>query len=145
MLWKLINPITTLIAASPFHFLISNNILVLKFSGHRTGRRYAIPVSYHEDRAGILNCLTESSNIWWRNLRFLDVIKVCYKGKLIEAQTSIEVGDIAAIKEKLQVMCLKSRVDGYFAKVGYENGEPIASDLLSAAKRMVLIRIDMQI
>ena len=141
MFWKLINPITIAIANSFLHRLISANIVVLYFKGIKTGKDYAIPVSYLENPEGRLSCVTDRPFIWWRNLVNLEKIKLLYKGNLIEAEVDIEVDDNKLIADQLEALCLHSRIDGFFAEVGYKNGKPIRKDVEKTAGKLTLIQL----
>jgi len=141
MFWRIINPVTIAIAKSPLHFLISQNIVVLNFMGMKTGKDYALPVSYFEDPKGKLRCVTDRRNIWWRNLLQASNIKIVYKGKLTDVLVTVEHENNKMIADQLDALCSHSRIDGYFAKVGYENGKPIRKDIEKAASIMTLIQL----
>tara|TARA_B110000116_G_C16282355_1_gene335697 strand:+ start:91 stop:531 length:441 start_codon:yes stop_codon:yes gene_type:complete len=141
MFWKLINPITIAIANSFLHRLISANVVVLYFKGVKTGKDYAIPVSYLENPAGSLSCVTDRPFIWWRNLINLEKLNVLYKGNMIEAEINTECEDNKLIADKLEALCAHSRVDGFFAEVGYKNGKPIREDVDKSAANLVLIQL----
>ena len=141
MFWKIINPVTIAIAKSPLHFLISRNLVVLNFKGMKTGNNYAIPVSYYEGPRGKLRCVTDRHNIWWKNLLHTPNIKILYKGRLTDALVIIEYQNNKLIADQLDALCSHSRIDGFFAKVGYKNGKPIRKDIEKAASLMTLIRL----
>ena len=141
MFWRIINPVTIAIAKSPLHFLISQNLVVLNFMGMKTGKNYALPVSYFEDPPGTLSCVTDRHNIWWRNLLHATNIKILYKGRLTDALVTIEHQNNKIIADQLDALCSHSRIDGFFAKVGYKNGKPIRKDIEKAASLMTLIRL----
>ena len=141
MFWRIINPVTIAIAKSPLHFLISQNIVVLNFMGMKTGKDYALPVSYFEDPKGKLRCVTDRRNIWWRNLLQGSNIKILYKGNLTDALVTVEHENNKIIADQLDALCSHSRIDGFFAKVGYENGKPIRKDIEKAASIMTLIQL----
>ena len=141
MFWKLINPITIAIANSFLHGLISANVVVLYFKGVKTGKDYAIPVSYLENPEGRLSCITDRPFIWWRNLVNLEKIKLLYKGKMIEAKTDVEFEDNKLIADQLEAICKHSRISGFFAEVGYKQGRPIRQDVDKIAVEMVLMRL----
>ena len=141
MFWKIINPLTIAIAKSPLHFLISQNLVVLNFKGIKTGKNYALPVSYFEDPPGTLSCVTDRHNIWWRNLLHATNIKILYKGSPTDALVTIEHQNNKLIADQLDALCSHSRIDGFFAKVGYRNGTPVRKDIEKAASLMTLIRL----
>ena len=143
MIWRLfINPIMIFLMRSPLHFIVSHSVLVLYVFGTKTGKLYRIPVSFFEHRKGLLTCVTDKPNIWWKNLKEEKEIKIVFKGKEIKSKINIEPENFDYILPKLNALFTHSRIDGFFGKVGYKNGLPIEHDVKSAASRMVLIELD---
>ena len=143
MIWRFfINPIMIFILRSPIHFLVSHSVLVLYVTGAKTGKNYFIPVSFFEHSKGLLTCVTDKPNIWWRNLTSIDEIKILFKGKEIQSKINAEPHDSDYIYPKLHALFEHSRIDGFFGGVGYKNGKPIEKDVIEATKRMVLIELD---
>ena len=143
MIWRLfINPIMIFLMRSPLHFLVSHSVLVLYVFGTKTGKLYRIPVSFFEHRKGLLTCVTDKPNIWWKNLKEEKEIKIIFRGKEIKSKINIEPENLDYILPKLNALFTHSRIDGFFGNVGYKNGLPIEHDVKSAASRMVLIELD---
>ena len=139
--FRLVNPITRAITRSPLHPLISDYIVVLIFPGIKSGRIYSIPVSYLETSDKEMICLTDRPYIWWRNLINNKNIQILLKGKLLNANVEIEFENDNLIAEKLKAMCLHSKVDAYFADVGFKNNVPIEEDIIAASSKMTLIKL----
>ena len=139
--FRLVNPLTRAIARSPLHPLISDNIVVLIFPGIKSGRIYSIPVSYLEASDKEMVCLTDRPYIWWRNLINNKNIQILLKGKLLNANVEVEFKNDNLIAEKLTAMCLHSKVDAYFADVGFRNNIPIEEDIMAASSKMTLIKL----
>ena len=139
--FRLVNPLTRAISRSSLHPLISDNIVVLIFPGIKSGRMYSIPVSYLETSDKEMVCLTDRPYIWWRNLINNKNIQILLKGKLLNANVEVEFKNDNLIAEKLTAMCLHSKVDAYFADVGFRNNIPIEEDIISAASKMTLIKL----
>jgi len=139
--FRLLNPITRAIARSPLHPLISDNIVVLIFPGIKSGRIYSIPVSYLETSDKEIVCLTDRPYIWWRNLINIKNIQILLRGKLLNAEVEVEFENDNLIAEKLTAMCLHSKVDAYFADVGFRNNIPIEEDIMAASSKMTLIKL----
>ena len=139
--FRLVNPLTRAIARSPLHPLISDNIVVLIFPGIKSGRIYSIPVSYLETSNEEMVCLTDRPYIWWRNLINNKNIQILLKGKLLNANVEVEFKNDNLIAEKLTAMCLHSKVDAYFADVGFRNNIPIEEDIMAASSKMTLIKL----
>ena len=86
-------------------------------------------------------CLTDRPYIWWRNLINNKNIQILLKGKLLNAEVEIEFENDGLIAEKLTAMCLHSKIDAYFANVGFKNDIPIETDIIAAASNMTLIKL----
>ena len=113
MIWRFfINPIMIFILRSPLHFLVSHSVLVLYVTGAKTGKQYFIPVSFFEHSKGLLTCVTDKPNIWWRNLTSIDEIKILFKGKEILSRISTEPDDSDYIFPKLHALFSHSRQIG---------------------------------
>ena len=117
------------ILRSPFHFFVSHSVLVLYVTGAKTGKKYFIPVSFFNTVTGLLTCVTDKPNIWWRNLTSIDEIKILFKGKEIQSKINTEPDDLDYIYPKLHALFEHSRIDGFFGGVGYKNGKPIEKDM----------------
>ena len=139
--FRLVNPLTRAIARSPLHPLISDNIVVLIFPGIKSGRIYSIPVSYLETSDKEMVCLTDRPYIWWRNFINNKNIQILLRGKLLNAEVDVEFENDNLIAEKLTAMCLHSKIDAYFANVGFKNNIPVEEDIIAAASNMTLIKL----
>ena len=139
--FRLLNPITRAIARSPLHPLISDNIVVLIFPGKKSGKIYSIPVSYLETSDKEMVCLTDRPYIWWRNLINNKNIQILLRGKLLNAEADVEFENDDLIAENLTAMCIHSKIDAYFANVGFKNDIPIETDIIAAASKMTLIKL----
>ena len=139
--FRLVNPLTRAIARSPLHPLISDNIVVLIFPGIKSGRIYSIPVSYLETSDKEMICVTDRPYIWWRNLINNKNIQILLRGKLLNAEADVEFENNGLIAEKLRAMCIHSKIDAYFANVGFKNNIPIEEDIIAAASNMTLIKL----
>ena len=64
--YKIINPVMSHLLRSPLHSLVSDSIMLLTFTGSKTGEEYTTPVGYWV-KDGHLIVTTQSS--WWQNLR----------------------------------------------------------------------------
>ena len=64
-----------------------------------------------------------------------------YKGRLIDAGITVEHQNNQVIADELEALCSHSRIDGFFAKVGYQDGKPIRKDVETAATGMTLIKV----
>ena len=144
LFWKVVNATVVALSKSPLHIIISNKVVVLHVKGMKTGRVYKIPVSFLELEPDKLCCVTNRENIWWKNLIGSQFSKTRFKGRLLDSPLTATIDNQVQIEEYLGAMCRHSRVDGFFAKVSYQNGEPVKQDIMTAASKMVAITVSFQ-
>lgn len=55
---------------SPFHWLLSSSVALIRFTGRKSGKTFETPVAFTKFGDEFLICLTETRNRqWWRNYR----------------------------------------------------------------------------
>ena len=114
------------------------------FKGRRSGRSFAIPVSYmpgSEVDGKQLLCMTDINGVWWRNLLEARCIQIVHKGQNKEASVNVIESDLCKKRHALSGFCRRSRVSAIFSGVGMQAGEPIEEELAAAAERHVLIEL----
>ena len=69
----LVSPVNAWVVAllrSPLHPLASKGLMVVSWSGRRTGKGFAIPVGYQVDGDGVVVMLSKrEEKSWWKNFR----------------------------------------------------------------------------
>ena len=139
-LWFLVNPFVALLARSPLHFIISNQVLVIQFKGRRSGKSFLVPVSYHEHESSY-TCVTLRSNIWWRNLKDISHTQIWLQGKLTDVQIDLEFNNDQIVENTLRDLVTNNKVDAYFAKIKLnKDGSPDLDDLSNAAKLHTVLK-----
>ena len=88
-----INPFVAGILRSPFHRLLSRQLMLLTYTGRKTGKRYTIPVGYARDGQALL---VFSSHPWWRNLGDGTPVEVLLQGRRF-AGTAVPLKDPAVV------------------------------------------------
>jgi deazaflavin-dependent oxidoreductase (nitroreductase family) len=53
---------------SPIHWPVSRKLIVLTFTGRKSGKSYTIPVEYVQE-GDTLTFITQRQRVWWKNLR----------------------------------------------------------------------------
>ena len=77
MFFRILNPVMKTILNSPLHRLVSDKIMVITFTGIKSGKEYSTPVSYFMDD-GTAYCFTHGK--WWKNLVAGANVKLKLKG-----------------------------------------------------------------
>jgi len=64
------NPVVRAVLRSPAHRLLSRRLLLLTYTGSRSGAEHTIPVGYVRDGDGLLVTVGwPERKLWWRSLR----------------------------------------------------------------------------
>lgn len=144
ILFRLVNGVVALLSETPLHRLFSHQVLVLRFNGRRSGKQYAIPVSFlsvEEDGGQILHCMTDRQGIWWKNLLQEGSIAISMKGQRHQVTPTVVTEDQQKLENALAAFCRNSAISAYFAGVKMHAGHPDPADLASAAAKHVLIQL----
>lgn len=80
------NPIARGILSSRFHGVMSRRLMLLTFTGRRTGRSYTTPVSYVRDGSALL---VPSAGRWKRNLGDRRPARVQLCGEWLEVTSEV--------------------------------------------------------
>lgn len=99
-LFKLANPLMKLILNSPLHGGVSRRLMVLSFTGRKTGKRYSTPVGYVRQKNTIY-VFTHSP--WRTNFQKPAAVTMRIQGKVVSGIASL-VNDPAKVKEIIGVL-----------------------------------------
>jgi len=81
-LQQLGSPFVRALLRSPLHRLLSGSLLLVTYTGRKSGRSFTIPVMYAEDADGLLVDVGRSAEkVWWRNLRGGASVRVRLRGR----------------------------------------------------------------
>jgi deazaflavin-dependent oxidoreductase (nitroreductase family) len=76
-----LNPWIAALLRSPLHPLLSPGLLLLTFTGRKTGQRYSIPVGYQRDGDDVVVLVSEARRKqWWRNYREPGPVSIRLRG-----------------------------------------------------------------
>jgi deazaflavin-dependent oxidoreductase (nitroreductase family) len=139
------NPVVRAVLRSPLHGLASRWLLLLTYTGRRTGRRYTLPAQYV--RRGdelFLFPGRAARKTWWRNLRGRASVSVRLRGRDLAA-TAVVVSDeeevLAALRAYLDRFPATARVLGIG---GRPTGAVDESSLRRAAADAVIVRLRLE-
>ncbi len=137
---RIYNPMMKSLLRSPLHGLISKNIMVITFTGRRSGKTYSTPVNYIRDDSGI-TVFSRRAGIWWRNLRGGASVTLRVRGKDLKGiAESIE--DMKAVMTGLSDYLQKVPSHARYFKVTIDpTGQPNPQEIAKAPQNEVLIRI----
>ena len=63
------NIFTKPLLRSPLHWLVSSHLMLIEFTGRKSGKSYTTPVQYYHESDGAYAFLTQRARLWWKNLQ----------------------------------------------------------------------------
>jgi deazaflavin-dependent oxidoreductase (nitroreductase family) len=136
---RLLNPFVAGILNSPLHSLVSKDMMLIRFTGRRTGKSYTTPVSYARE-GNLVRCFTHAP--WARNLRGGAEVRVRIQGQDREGRAEAISGDVERISRALESFLTAVPRDAPYYDVTLDrDGRPNASGVRRAAESTFLIEI----
>lgn len=139
IVYTIMNPTFKALLYSPLHSLMSRRLIVLTFSGRKSGKRYSVVVGYAQD-GNTLVIPTQSK--WSRNLRGGVPVTVRLRGRTRSGVAEV-VDDEAGMRAAYQVLLASQPGLAQMLGIGLDaNGEPDPADVAKArAQGHVTIRV----
>ena len=139
LFFRILNPVMKTVLNSPLHRLVSDKIMVLTFTGIKSGKEYSTPVSYFMDD-GTVYCFTHGR--WWKNVAAGANVKLRIQGEDRVGFANAETEDVAQISTALNKMLIANPSDARYYGVTFDaEGQPNMDEIRKAATKAVMIRI----
>jgi len=138
-LFVFINPVVRTLLRSPLHGLMSQSVMLITFTGRRSGRRFTTPVRYVRvgDR---VRCFSASDTKWWRNLRGGAEVTLRIAGVDRRYWATLLEGGPEKIREALQHYLALIPQDAAYHGIGLNRDKSlVAEDLDRAVKNAVVV------
>lgn len=133
------NAIMKGILRSPLHGMVSKSILLISFTGRKSGKTYTTPISYSTQGEYIV--LVTNGN-WWKNLRDGAPVNVRLRGQDRNGFAEAIADDKAAITEGVQRHLEQIPGDAKYYGVSLDaNRKPNPEQAARAAQKLIMIRI----
>ena len=130
-----------LVLRSPVHGMVSKTILLITFTGRKSGKTYTTPVDYSQDGDQV-TIFTHAN--WWINLRNGAPVTLRMRGRelqgLAEAVAEDKQAVAAGLTEHLRMVPSDAR---YYGVTFDDHGNPRAEEVERAAQNVVMIRIQL--
>ena len=139
--YRFVNPLFEALLRSPLHFLVSDRLLLIAFTGRRSGREFTTPVAY--DREGETLAITSTTDSdWWRNLRGGQPVTVHLQGERRRAIAEL-TEDTETVAQYLRRYIERNGTENTgVVGVRIEDGHtPTLDELRQAAEDIVVVRV----
>lgn len=136
---KFANTVISWLLHSPLHGLFSNNLMLLTFTGRKSGKSYTTPVGYMLRNHEIF---VFTDHQWWKNLRNNAPVTMYVQGKTLRGTAEAIPDDKTATEEELYTFLLQHPLAtrAYAIKLD-EHKQPIREDVRKAAQVFTMIHI----
>ena len=124
---KIVNAGVKALLSMPLtHRIASKDVMILRFRGRKTGRRYSLPVGYHRGRDSVL---TTTDDRWWRNLHPEGQVRILIRRKWFSAAAAALPEHDQAIAGMTELVAASERYAGWL-RIGKEpDGTPSRTDV----------------
>jgi deazaflavin-dependent oxidoreductase (nitroreductase family) len=141
LLIRIGNHFMKLILRSPLHGLVSENVMIITFTGRKSGKFYTTPVNYVRD-AGVLIILSQDDRTWWKNLRGGAPVSVRLQGQDLKGVGEV-YEDPEAVAEGLRTLAQRSPSFRKYLQIELTpDGQPRDPNALAGiARDRVIVRI----
>ena len=139
----ILNRIMRALLRSPLHFVASRSVMLITFTGRKSGRGYTTPISYARE-GDLVTAFTGAR--WWKNLSGGAPVTLSIKNREYQGQADVVAEDKEAVARGLQAFLRRVRFDARFYNVEFDaDGEPNWEDVRRAAERCVMLRVQLDL
>jgi hypothetical protein len=137
--FSLLNPIVRALLRSPIHGFWSESLMLITFTGRKSGRVITTPVRYV--RAGNnIRCFTSREIPWWRNLRGGAEVVLRVQGRDGHYNATVIENDPGLVREALVYYLGLYPQDAAYHDIQLnEDGSPFAEDLDRACANAIIV------
>lgn len=134
------DPIIAFLLRSPVHGLVDKGILLINYTGSKSGKKYSVPVSYLKDSDDYLITSLRKRK-WWRNFRGGAQVTLHVNGRKVTAVAEA-ITDTPAVAKELATYLENQRFVARSLKIDIdENGHANMDQVMKEAETRVMVRI----
>ncbi len=137
----IVNKTMKFLLRSPMHGLVSKIVLLITFTGRKSGKTYTTPVSYSQsgDQVYIFTHAT-----WWKNLRRGSPVTLRLRGRDLQGLAEPVAEDKQAIAAGLMEHLRRVPSDAKYYGVTFdEHKNPRVEEVEKGAETVVMIRVQL--
>lgn len=124
---------------SPAHGLVSKSVLLITFTGRKSGKTYTTPVDYSQD-GDLVSIFTHAA--WWKNLSGGAPVTLRLRGRDVRGHAEPVADDKQAVAAGLTAHLRKVPSDARYYDVTLDSdGEPDPAAVDKAAQSVVMVRV----
>jgi len=120
--------------------LVSKMLLLISFTGQKSGRHYVIPVGYHRD-GNTITILTKRFRKWWHNFEVPAPIVLRIEGRNYAGQATALTDTETLIPIIAHIVEVHPREAEIYEIKLLANGKPDLDSVRELAPRVVIIQV----
>lgn len=126
---------------SPLHGMVSKTVLLITFTGRKSGKTYTTPVSYSQED-GQVTIFTHAT--WWKNLSSGTPVTLRIQGREFQGLADPVAEDKGAVAAGLAAHLRKVPSDAKYYNVTFDDrGDPRSDEVAQAVQSVVMIPIQL--
>jgi len=136
-----VNSAMKFILRSPLHGMVSKSVLLISFTGRKSGKTYTTPVDYSQDGDQV-TIFTHAN--WWKNLRGGAPVSLHIRGRELQGLAEPVAEDKGLIAAGLAAHLRKVPSDAKYYVVTFdEGGNPKEEEVEKAVQSVVMLHIQL--
>jgi len=137
------NPIMQGLLRSPLHFFTSKNMMLMTYTGRKSGKSYTTPMSYLTI-GETLYTISSRERVWWRNLRGGAPVTLRLQGKDVNARSE-SIEDRNELTRELSLYLKTAPQLARYMRVQINaEGLPDSEGIARLARENVIVRTTLQ-
>jgi deazaflavin-dependent oxidoreductase (nitroreductase family) len=137
------NPIMKSLLRSPLHSLVSKNMMLMTYTGRKSGKSYTTPMNYFILGESLYTTSTRE-RVWWRNLRGGAEVTLQLQGKEVPAWAE-SIEEQSEVAQYLGSMFeVNPRLARYMDVRIDPDGTPKLEDVSRLAQERIMVRTDLK-
>ena len=142
-LFPFINRFMRILLNSPLHGLMSGSVLVVYYTGRKTGRRRWTPVRYVRQSDSTVACLTGRETRWWPNFLEPRDVRLQLGGRRLAARAHAHPNDAQRKAEVLRDVLRRFPADAPYHGIVLKHGQEMTpAQFEQAVARDVVVSFD---
>lgn len=125
---------------SPLHWPISKSVLLITFTGRKSGKEYTTPVSYVRD-GDTVTVVTKSFRTWWKNLETHPQVTLRLGGKRLTGQANVATSPDKVAPLLAAFLAKVPRDARYYGITMGPDGQPDQEQVVALAPHIVVVQI----
>lgn len=135
----IINPCMRILLKSPLHFILSSNVMLIAFTGRKSGRQLETPVRYARDGNRVI-CFTGKANKWWHNFKEAADVQLTVKGNTVTARAQSYYDGGSKTRLELEKFLATFRQDAIYHDIHWDKGgKLVEAELVQALPHVVMV------